>query len=563
MNLQLSPAPQAVDTDKLAALARRLRGEGRVEDALTLWEHIAALRPEDPEALRALATAFGARGRTLEALETLATLQALHGGPGPIASEIREQSTAAIAKYNALAGTGQVAEAEKYAAALARLLPTATGMLAAALQCNQVLGRTEEAERYARALIALEPDNVQAQAVLAAPTPEAPAAPVAEEGVAAEVRARMAAALDPQNAGHPLLRLRDIHDVASLILCHPLTAESQDQLRTLVAAGLALDVPAEPGSEWEGWAKHYRVLLESIDLDAILAPTPEADAPGDVAYMTSAGKALTAKGLSAHARKLGAEVVFFAAADEHYVELYARWYALSVLKYCDVPCLIVVHVIGGREALAAAAEKVGIRDDRLVFAGCGFEAGDVACRAFDAPPKGEAARPIAHFQSVRFQRLGALLKQLKRPVFVSDIDLLLQRGVADLLARCEGADVVFNENGVSFNAGSRLTANLLLAYPTADADVLLRCLKAYLDDKLAGAEVTRWIDQVALIHARHHLQAHGEAPNIAYFDTASDINNVMYPSYQEHPFRFLSLFHGFDTSSLEDPRVLGGAAANA
>jgi hypothetical protein len=36
----------------------------------------------------------------------------------------------------------------------------------------------------------------------------------------------------------------------------------------------------------------------------------------------------------------------------------------------------------------------------------------------------------------------------------------------------------------------------------------------------------------------------------------------MYPSYQEHPFRFLSLYHGFDTSSLEgDPRVLGEPAA--
>ena len=50
---------------------------------------------------------------------------------------------------------------------------SAAGMLAAALQCNQVLCRAEEAERYARALIALEPDNVQAQAALAAPTPEA------------------------------------------------------------------------------------------------------------------------------------------------------------------------------------------------------------------------------------------------------------------------------------------------------------------------------------------------------------------------------------------------------
>lgn len=32
----------------------------------------------------------------------------------------------------------------------------------------------------------------------------------------------------------------------------------------------------------------------------------------------------------------------------------------------------------------------------------------------------------------------------------------------------------------------------------------------------------------------------------------------MYRTYQEHPFRFLSLFHGFDTSSLEgEAGVLG------
>jgi hypothetical protein len=57
---------------------------------------------------------------------------------------------------------------------------------------------------------------------------------------------------------------------------------------------------------------------------------------------------------------------------------------------------------------------------------------------------------------------------------------------------------------------------------------------------------------------------HGDAPRIGYFDTDLDINNVMYPSYQEHPYRFLSLYHGFDTSSLEnDPRVLGEGAKRA
>lgn len=544
---------ETLDTGKLSGLAARLRAEGRVEDALTIHEHLGALAPYDPEVQRSLASALAARGRTLEALERLAHLLDLLGGPAPIEREIREHSTTAIAKFNALIAANQIDEAEKYAAALARLLPGAAAMQTAALACNQALGRTDEAERFARAVVALEPDNAAANAVLA----EAGKAP---GDLDAEIAGRMAAALAPPGETHGLLRLRDIHDVASMILCRPLTEQSEAQLRTLLEAGLSLTVDAEPGSEWDSWAKHYRVLLKSIDLPAIAAPTPTPAKEPAIAFMTSKGETLDWKGVEGQAKRVGALVVFFAAADAHYVELYARWYALSVLKYCDVPCLIVIHVIGGIDTLAQAAETVGILDDRLVFCGDRFDASAVRTRAYDAPPKGEAEKPIAHFQCVRFQRLPALLKRLKRPVFVSDIDLLLQRGVADLLDRSQSADVMFNENDVSLNAGSRLTANLVMVRPTENAQVLLRFLKAYLDEKLAGAEVTRWIDQVALVHARHHLVQHGTDPQIAYFDTASDINNVMYPSYQAHPFRFLSLFHGFDTSSLEDPRVLGAAA---
>jgi hypothetical protein len=140
---------------------------------------------------------------------------------------------------------------------------------------------------------------------------------------------------------------------------------------------------------------------------------------------------------------------------------------------------------------------------------------------------------------------------LKLPIFVSDIDLLLQRGVKDLLDRYSGADVVLNENTVSANAGSRLTANLLLFNPTDNASRFLRFLRAYLQDFLSRAEVTRWIDQFGLMLARHHLLMHGKAPRIEYFDTAKDINNLMYPSYQENPYRFFSLYHGFDMASLE------------
>jgi hypothetical protein len=546
----------------LQEIANGLQAKGRGAEALILFEHLAELRPDAAEFVRAQAAALSGLGRHIEALDRIAAARGTPADPAALAAIAQEHGAAAIATFNGFLAAGQLAEAEAVAAALVRLMPTAPGLIEAAISCNQVLGRPEEVQRYARALLALQPQNETALSALPA------AEPAANEDAAREdvgVEARMAAALAPDNPDHALVRLRDIHDIASYILCHPLNPTSTAQLRRLLAAGLALPVETEPGSEWEAWTTHYRVLLESLDPDAILSPTPKAAAPPKAAFRLATGQALDWKGLKAHADAIGAQAVFFVAADAAYIELYARWYALSVLKYADVPALIVVHVIGGAGDLAATAAAVGVHSDRLVFTGDAFDPAAVVTRAFDAPPKGEAKKPIAHLQCVRFQRVGALLKQLGRPVFVSDIDLILQRGVSDLLDKHRGADVVFNENDVSFNAGSRLTANLMLLWPTANADVLLRFLAAYLTDKLSGARVTRWIDQVGLIHAWQHFIAHVAEPRIGYFDTASDVNNVMYTKYEAHPFRFLSLFHGFDTSTLEDPRVLGaeGAASAA
>ena len=467
----------------------------------------------------------------------------------------------AIGKFNAHLEAGETVEAERYAAALVALIPNSEPRLTAAMSCNQVLKRWGEVERYARALLKVDPSNHVAQIVMAAATrtlPPPAAPPVAADPALAEIAEKMALALAPGDL-HPLLRLRDIHDVVSLILCRPLTPSSEAQIAALLAAAAALEVVVEPGSEWEGWHKHYRLLLDAVDLAAVNAPTPAPAPESELAFVSSTGAALDWNSVRATADRLGAQAVFFAAADETYVDLYARWYALSVLKYSDVPSLIVIHVIGGKDRLAAIAAGVGISDERLIFAGDDFDAAAVTTKVYDAPPKGFIARPVAHFQCVRFQRLGTLLARLERPVFVSDIDLILQRGVADLLARAAPADVMFNENEISFNAGSRLTANLLLVNPTAGAQVFLAFLRDYIERELARPAVTRWIDQVALIFARHHLLARGASPTLAYFDTTTDINNVMYPSYQANPFRFLSLFHGFDTSSLEG--VGEGAAA--
>ena len=548
-------------TEALFKVGQALVGEGRTDEALTVFENLVALRPRDEAALWALIEIYTAQDRTLDVLRALRAIRLARSNPDSLLEEIQQRALPAIGKFNAHLEAGETVQAERYAAALVALIPNSEPMLTAAMSCNQVLRRWSEVERYARALLRVDPTHPTAQIVMAAANRTAPPpapAPVPADPALAEIAEKMALALAPGDT-HPLLRLRDIHDVVSLILCRPLTPQSQGQIAALLAAAGALEVVVEPGSEWDGWYKHYRLLLDAVDLAAVNAPTPAPAPETELAFVSSAGASMDWNSMRATADRLGARAVFFAAADETYVDLYARWYALSVLKYADVPSLIVIHVIGGKDRLAAIAAGVGISDERLIFAGDGFDADAVTTKVYDAPPKGFIARPVAHFQCVRFQRLGTLLARLERPIFVSDIDLILQRGVSDLLARAAPADVMFNENEISFNAGSRLTANLLLVNPTADAQVFLAFLRDYIGRELAKPAVTRWIDQVALIFARHHLLARGASPSLAYFDTTTDINNVMYPSYQANPFRFLSLFHGFDTSSLEG--VGEGAAA--
>ena len=121
----------------------------------------------------------------------------------------------------------------------------------------------------------------------------------------------------PNKDVHPLVQLRDLHDAASDILCKPLTDEGVAQIESLLAAGRALTVNVPQGSEWEGWEKHYRLMLDAIDLKSVQGPTPVAARDGGIKLMSSAGTATDWKGLQAAARRLGAKTVFHIMAASH------------------------------------------------------------------------------------------------------------------------------------------------------------------------------------------------------------------------------------------------------
>ncbi len=168
--LAIRSRPQSAERFQLAALrnlAMSLHAEGRSKDALMLLEHLEWLQSDDIETLQQLVRILGAEGQTLKALEKLHVLRSVATDITALAGEIRVQMPAAIKCFRDHLAAGHVAEAEKYVAAVASLIPGNPAALSSALACNLALGRKDEATKYASALLAIDKTNAAARAVLA------------------------------------------------------------------------------------------------------------------------------------------------------------------------------------------------------------------------------------------------------------------------------------------------------------------------------------------------------------------------------------------------------------
>ena len=515
-------------------------GTAAVEPLSALWRRV-RIAPADDAAWERLVEGETARGALDLALEALSAWQAASG------PRVARCVTLATERYASLHQAGDHIGAERLAAGLAAVRPDHLEFLRAALGCNLALGHSRRAQCFASALVAREPQEPLAHLALAD-------AYAAAGNARAEAKSRRVIAMSFEGVLHPLRRLYEAHRAASLMLLQPMDDDARAQLAGLAAMAARIDPTTEDDTATRHWMMHYRSLVAAADPAALSAKDAGMPPPGEITFCDCEGRPKTVSRLRRRAAWREAKLVFVVAADEAYLRLYGRAYLNSVIANTDVPYLAVVHVIGGRERLSVLASEIGILNSNIFYSGCKFNAKTVLTQCHDSD--GPRAWPAAHLQSKRFSLAEYFLKITEKAIIISDIDVVLQKGVSDLLERHAADDVVMNRNADSVSFGSHITANLLLIRPSPSGLEFAGALREFLEAMLAAPDVTRWIDQCGIQMVWNRQGAVGST-RFGWFDTRKDINNVIYKKWEANPFTFLSLFHGFDMASLPNvtPRI--------
>ena len=525
----------------LAGLAEEKRLAGKVEDAILLLDHLVALDPLNSLPISQLIALLIGQNRLLPALEKILALKQLAAKPDEVLNLYVEPISAGVMKFKELAEGGRLEEAESFITLLAKLMPDSPVVIPAAMQFHHQTEQHNKSVPYARTVLRMEPNHSEALLVL---IDEA-----RRKGDAAAETALRIAKMDHNTDSSAVHQAHNIYELVNVMMCQTLSEADLDTIDRAQEILRAIPRPDPEQSKGDAWTRFYQAMVGAIRMAPLREPPAPKSYPLPPLFAAD-GSPILFPELRERALRHQAEAVFLVAGDEGYVKRYARLYVRSVLRNADVSALVIVHVIGGQKRIKKIAQEIDVADDRFVLSCDDFDASAVASRVYDAPSQPQTDKPIGHYQCARFRVASLLLYGLQLPLFVTDIDLMLERGVADLLVTHGDKDMVLNENWAVVQFASRLTANLLLLFPTDRSRRYIQFLANYLDVSLEPMELPKFVDQIAMLVARHHVQRLYPDVRIAYFDVDADINNCVFPYYMEHPFRFLSLYQKFDLTTL-------------
>ncbi len=551
-----SAPPVVTETSSTIDWARQARShqlKGETAAALILYNRILTVEPHHVEALHGSAVALAAQGGLAEGLDRLIRARAVAPDPPEWGQAAQSLVLQAGERYNGALKANDLEQAARMLEPLSRLNPHNLAVQQQAFILFKRLHRPEQTRRAAQALLALNPAHFEAHQEWVQDCQ------ARGDGEGERTQRLTLARLHPRTIP-TAFHLEEVYMVLSGLVLSPLDAqkvalieECQALARTILA-----DNPVAEGDPLYHSTQFYRTSIDALHIQAVVSPLPPPAPWPALAFASATGEAMDLAAVRARVDKERAEIIFYVAADPVYVTRHARRYLSSLLKSCEVPFVVIVQVIGGMGRLGELATAIGIADDRVIWAGDDFDPASIQAVTWKINETAPLRSPLVYYQSARFLWLDYWLEQLERPVIVSDIDQLLQRGIRDMLERLAPCDVVFHEGIRNIKMADRLIANLLLVRPTENGRLFARFFRYYMDRVLRDAErkghYAYFLDQNALLMARHHLLWRGK-PHLGTFDPL-DINVGMFKAYQKNPLRFLSFYSGFDMDSL--PEAEGG-----
>ena len=405
----------------------------------------------------------------------------------------------------ALGQHGMQAEAAK------SLINTYDEHVKAAFTHNVALGNWEQADKYVNRLLGKNPYNIDA---LKARTMFW----YHFRGNSEEVEKFVAQAnIQPKNMLESYTYLENCCNALGRIIFSDLDDRKIMWAKQLIRDARAFDISvlAETGEHVIRYNKILKDFFDTFDFDFILTALSKPDPWPIIAFATSNGTSTTLSEVCATAERLNSELVFLVSADELYINRYAHSYVTSTLNTYN-NCLIVICVVGGIERLNIVAANIGITDDRLIFFGDYFD-----------PTVAGSHHPRVYYQTARFRWVGYLLEHLPLPIMTTDIDMVVNRDIQNLLDRFAEYDVVINEEVGSVQIQSRIIANLLLFNQTDEAKYFARALRSYIDTALCDNRILGLIlDQIAMVVVRQHTQRFSKI-RLGRFGPF-DINNIMF-----------------------------------
>lgn len=547
---QPKAAPQAPSVAQLLSQARSLNAKGSVAEALSLYTQILVSDPSHADALYGSAIALGAQGAVEEGLVQLAKAKTLAPNKPELESAIQPLVLQAGALYNAHLKANRLEQAAHLIELLSQIAPHNIFVQEQALTLFKKLERHEQALRVAKTVFKLNSAHFVAHQILVEDC-------MARKDRQGELAYRIDMARRHPRAIHTAFHLQDVYMSLSALLLTPLDDQKVSTIEALLALAQTIitDNPVAEDDPLYHSYMFYHTSIEALNIQAVIRPPPPPAPWPAIQFASATGETMALAAVSEKIAQQKAELIFYIAADPVYIAQHARRYVSYILNACDVPFVIIAQVVGGMNQLSALAPAVGIADQRLIFAADGFKPESVRAVTWKIHEKTPIRSPLVYYQSARFLWLDYLMEQFNLPVLVSDIDQLLQRGIKEMLTRFAQSDVVCYEALRNHKMADRFLAGLLLVKPTQTGRQFAQFFRYYMELALQNAEkrgsYAYFLDQNALLMARHHLLWTSQEPRIGYFDPL-DMNVSMFQSFQKNPFLFFTFYSGFDMKSLPD-----------